>query len=130
MYCNRDVTQTLPDLGKVMLLRLPASRAVPLVNPPYAAGSLVVPAAMFEIPSPAAVAAAVGALRGRAHRPVAFGATRNGAANSPLNERGERSCSSDEKVHAERIKAFPVGFFTLRLAVTDGGCFLPTLTVG
>lgn len=110
MYCNRDVTQTLPDLGKVMLLRLPASRAVPLVNPPYAAGSLVVPAAMFEIPSLAAVAAAVGALRGRAHRPVAFGATRNGAANSPLNERGERSCSRDEKVHAERIKAFPVGF--------------------
>lgn len=76
----------LPDLGKVMLHRLPASRVVPLVNPRYAAGSLVVPAAMFEIPSPAAVAAAVGALQGRAQRPVAFGEPQNGAAKSPLDE--------------------------------------------
>lgn len=85
MHCNRVVTQTLPDLGKVMLLRLPASRVVPRVNPHYAAGSLVVPAAMFKSPS-TATATAVGALRGRAHRPVAFGATRSGAANSPLND--------------------------------------------
>lgn len=86
MYCKRDVTQTSPDLGEVMLLRFPASRDLPLLNPRYAAGSLVVSAAMFENPRTATVAAAVGALRGRAHRPVAFGANRNGAANLPLNQ--------------------------------------------
>lgn len=94
MYCKRDVTQTLPDLGEVMLLRFPASRDLPRVNPRYAAGSLVVSAAIFESQRTATVAAAVGALRGRAHRPVAFGATQNGAANPPLNERVRRAICS------------------------------------
>lgn len=73
VHCERDVTQPLPDLGEVMLLRLPASRDLPPVNPRYAAGSLVVSAAMFESRGTAATtaAAAVGALRGRAGRPVA-----------------------------------------------------------
>lgn len=73
--CNHDATQALLDLGKGMLFRLPASRVVPPINRRYDAGPTVVPAAMFEWPSPAA-AAAVRALRGRVLCPVAFGGAR------------------------------------------------------
>lgn len=87
-----------------MLSRLPASRVVPPINPRYDAAPTVVPAAMFEWPSPAA-AAAVRALRGRVLRPVAFGGARTGAASPPLKT-SERAAAASGKFTATRTERF------------------------